>query len=274
MNIIAIGCEYTGTTTLMLGVQEWDEGGLRADDHLPRPFSSCRITRGIRRWTRDSIIFDEEEKRQILEMSPKLKELFTRYTLYYHSPTRARNSTTLGGLHIGHHIDEMIYAPMYFGYGRPGEPGDRRVEAQSVEQALMRYMPETVLVLMRASADVVRSRMRSAPHPDGVVARRGYRGVVLERFEEEFARSAIHNKFTLDTTESTPEENVPRVSLQDGAVLDGGGSVADAGARGVKGRISDAKLWSRSSKASSRVQNPFRNHKSTGTFSFRRQRAT
>ena len=32
-------------------------------------------------------------------------------------------STDIGGLHIGHHIDEMIYAPMYFGYGGPGEPG-------------------------------------------------------------------------------------------------------------------------------------------------------
>ena len=204
MNIIAIGCEYTGTTTLMLGVQEWMKGAFGQTtifhDHFKLPNNS-----GHPPLDPDSIIFDEEEKRQILEMSPKLKELFTRYTLYYHSPTRARNSTTLGGLHIGHHIDEMIYAPMYFGYGRPGEPGDRRVEAQNVEQALMRYMPETVLVLMRASADVVRSRMRSGPHADGVVRDEDIE-VVLERFEEEFARSAIHNKFTLDTTESSPEE--------------------------------------------------------------------
>ena len=204
MNIIAIGCEYTGTTTLMLGVQEWMKGAFGQTtifhDHFKLPNNS-----GHPPLDPDSIIFDEEEKRQILEMSPKLKELFTRYTLYYHSPTRARNSTTLGGLHIGHHIDEMIYAPMYFGYGRPGEPGDRRVEAQNVEQALAKYMPETVLVLMRASTDVVRSRMRSAPHVDGVVRDEDIE-VVLERFEEEFARSAIHNKFTLDTTESTPEE--------------------------------------------------------------------
>ena len=204
MNIIAIGCEYTGTTTLMLGLQEWMKGAFGQTtifhDHFKLPNNS-----GHPPLDPDSIIFDEEEKRQILEMSPKLKELFTRYTLYYHSPTRARNSMTLGGLHIGHHIDEMIYAPMYFGYGRPGEPGDRRVEGQNVEQALMKYMPETVLVLMRASADVVRSRMRSAPHADGVVRDEDIE-CVLERFEEEFARSAIRNKFTLDTTESTPEE--------------------------------------------------------------------
>ena len=204
MNIIAIGCEYTGTTTLMLGLQEWMKGAFGQTtifhDHFKLPNNS-----GHPPLDPDSIIFDEEEKRQILEMSPKLKELFTRYTLYYHSPTRARNSMTLGGLHIGHHIDEMIYAPMYFGYGRPGEPGDRRVEAQNVEQSLVKYMPETVLVLMRASADVVRSRMRAAPHADGVVRDEDIE-VVLQRFEEEFVRSAIRNKFTLDTTESTPEE--------------------------------------------------------------------
>ena len=204
MNIIAIGCEYTGTTTLMLGLQEWMKGAFGQTtifhDHFKLPNNS-----GHPPLDPDSIIFDEEEKRQILEMSPKLKELFTRYTLYYHSPTRARDSMTLGGLHIGHHIDEMIYAPMYFGYGRPGEPGDRRVEAQNVEQALVKYMPETVLVLMRASADVVRSRMRAAPHADGVVRDEDIERV-LQRFDEEFTRSAIRNKFTLDTTESTQEE--------------------------------------------------------------------
>ena len=168
MNIIVIGCEYTGTTTLMLRVQEWMKDSLgRASifhDHFKLPNNS-----GHPPLDPDSIIFDEEEKRQVLEMSPKLKELFTRYTLYYHSPTRPMKSTDIGGLHIGHHIDEMIYAPTYFGYGGPGEPGDRRVEAQNVEQGFLKYVPETVLVLMRTSAEVVRSRMRSAPHTDGVV---------------------------------------------------------------------------------------------------------
>ena len=204
MNIIVIGCEYTGTTTLMLRVQEWMKDSLgRASifhDHFKLPNNS-----GHPPLDPDSIIFNAEEKRQVLEMSPKLKELFTRYTLYYHSPTRPMKSTDIGGLHIGHHIDEMIYAPMYFGYGGPGEPGDRRVEAQNVEQSFLKYVPETVLVLMRASADVVHSRMMSAPHPDGVVRDEDIERV-LQRFDEEFARSAIRNKFTLDTTDSTPDD--------------------------------------------------------------------
>ncbi len=204
MNIIVIGCEYTGTTTLMLRFQEWMKDSLgRASifhDHFKLPNNS-----GHPPLDPDSIIFDEEEKRTVLEMSPKLKELFTRYTLYYHSPTRPMKSTDIGGLHIGHHIDEMIYAPMYFGYGGPGEPGDRRVEAKNVEQGLVKYAPETVLVLMKASADVVRRRLRRASHPDGVVRHDDIEDL-LHRFDKEFERSAILNKFTLDTTGSTPEE--------------------------------------------------------------------
>ena len=96
MNIIVIGCEYTGTTTLMLRVQEWMKDSLGRTsifhDHFKLPNNS-----GHPPLDPDSIIFDAEEKRQVLEMSPKLKELFTRYTLYYHSPTRPMKSTDIGG---------------------------------------------------------------------------------------------------------------------------------------------------------------------------------
>ena len=204
MNIIAIGCEYTGTTTLMLRLQEWMKDAFGQTtifhDHFKLPNAS-----GHPPLDPDIIIFDEEEKRLVMEMTPKLKELFTRYTLFYHSPSKSSDSTVLGGLHIGHHIDELIYAPMYFGYGGPGEPGDRRVEALGVERGLLKHQPDTVLVLIRASADVVRARMRTSPHPDGVVRDEDIEHL-LQRFDEEFARSAIRNKFTLDTTDSTPEE--------------------------------------------------------------------
>ena len=97
----------------------------------------------------------------------------------------------------------------------------------------MKYVPETVLVLMRASAEVVRSRMRSARHPDGVVRDEDIEHI-LQRFDEEFARSAIRNKFTLDTTDSTPDDTFQEVSLPDGAVLDGGRPPADADAQALK----------------------------------------
>ena len=204
MNIITVGCEYTGTTTLMNRLQEWivDAFGQTTivHDHFKLPNVS-----GHPPIDPDSIILTDAEKRQVLDMTPKVKELFTRYTLYYHTPSHRSESTVLGGLHIGHHIDELIYAPMYFGYGGPGEPGDRRAEAQRVEQNLLKYTPEAVLVLVRASADAVRARMEAEPRPEGIL-RPGDVEHVLQRFDEEFARSAIRNKITLDTTHSTPDE--------------------------------------------------------------------
>jgi hypothetical protein len=32
-----------------------------------------------------------------------------------------------GGIVVGHHIDDLIYGPRYFGYGGDGEPSDRRL---------------------------------------------------------------------------------------------------------------------------------------------------
>ena len=204
MNIITIGCEYTGTTTLMNRLQEWivDAFGQTTivHDHFTLPHVS-----GHTPIDPDSIILTDDEKRQVLDMTPKVKELFNRYTLYYHTPSHHSESTVLGGLHIGHHIDELIYAPMYFGYGGPGEPGDRRAEAQRVEQNLLKYTPEVVLVLLRASADAVRARMEAEPRTEGIL-RPGDVEHVLQRFDEEFVRSAIHNKIALDTTHSTPDE--------------------------------------------------------------------
>ena len=204
MNIIAVGCEYTGTTTLMNRLQEWivDAFGQTTivHDHFKLPHVS-----GHPPIDPDSIILTDTEKRQVLDMTPKVKELFTRYTLYYHTPSHRSESTVLGGLHIGHHIDELIYAPMYFGYGGPGEPGDRRAEAQRVEQNLMKYTPEAVLVLVRASANAVRARMEAEPRPEGILRTEDVEHV-LQRFDEEFTRSAIRNKIMLDTTHSTPDE--------------------------------------------------------------------
>ena len=204
MNIIAIGCEYTGTTTLMGRLQDWllETMGQTTiwHDHFKLPHVS-----GHPPLDPDIIILTPEEKRQVLGMTPKVKELFTRFTLYYHTPSVAWESTSLGGLHAGHHIDELIYAPRYFGYGRDGEPGDRRVEAANVERLLLRYRPETTLVLLRASAETVRARMAACPRPEGVVREQDVEEI-LARFDEEFERSALRNKFTLDTTDSTPDE--------------------------------------------------------------------
>ena len=108
---------------------------------------------------------------------------------------------------IGMHIDDAIYGPRYFGYGGPGEQFDRsgRVEEDRAPDRQLRA--ETVLVLVKASPDVIARRMKEVPRRNGVV-REGDVEYVLRRFEEECQASQIANKMTLDTGESTVESTV------------------------------------------------------------------
>ena len=71
----------------------------------------------------------------------------------------------------------------------------------------MRMAPDTVHVLLTCSPQVIRKRMKKTPHINGLVKDKDVE-FVLKRFEEEYERSLIKNKFTIDTTSASPEECV------------------------------------------------------------------
>ena len=106
---------------------------------------------------------------------------------------------------VGFHIEEAVYAPLYYGYGGPGEYADRRVLARSVEAHIMEKAPETVLILLKASAEVIARRMRENPHPKGLLQEQDIE-YVLRRFEEEYNSSLIRKRFALDTSEATIDD--------------------------------------------------------------------
>ena len=122
---------------------------------------------------------------------------------------------------MGLHFDEAVYAPLYYGYGGVGAPFDRRLLARQVESRLMEVAPDTVVVLVKASPQVIAQRMREAPHPQGLV-REGDIEVVLERFEDEYNQSVLRHKFVLDTSEATPEETLAQFQRQVGPFLSDG----------------------------------------------------
>ena len=64
-----------------------------------------------------------------------------------------------------------------------------------------------VLALVKASPDVIRRRMAENPHPHQVVPNKDIE-MVSARFEEEFERSAITNKLTVDTSADTVEQSL------------------------------------------------------------------
>ena len=71
----------------------------------------------------------------------------------------------------------------------------------------MQYFPGTALVLLKASPETIAKRMRENCHYDNVVKEEDIE-LVLKRFDEVCNKSAIYPRFTLDTTNTTPEETL------------------------------------------------------------------
>lgn len=197
MNLILVGCEYAGTTTIAEAVREWGQRLFGAElgfhDHFKIPHVSHPP--GL----------TAEEQQQFLALSPNLKEMFQRYHVDYHLQPSfyADNDHNM----VGFHIDEAVYAPLYYGYGLASEYGDRVETVRHVEHALLTAAPDTVLILVKASRDAIAMRMKDDPHENQLVQEKDI-DHVLKRFEEEYARSQIRRKFVLDTTSATVEETM------------------------------------------------------------------
>ncbi|MCE2483785.1 MAG: hypothetical protein J4F33_13170 [Alphaproteobacteria bacterium] len=145
-------------------------------------------------------------------MSPAFKERFQRYQMAYH----AGGAFLSGNDHllVGYHIEEAVFAPLYYGYGGPGQYGDRSVYARRIEHDIMEDSPDTILVLLTAHPEAIKERMARDPMPRDQKGRRP--GVlreedvehVLARFLEEFAASLIRRRFVIDNSDLSPEETL------------------------------------------------------------------
>ena len=202
MRLILIGCEYSGTTTLANAISKWATdtmgGRMGFHDHWKIPHISHDP-------------HTDEENEQFLALSPHLQEEFQRYHLEYHlGPSFYQDAHHNM---VGFHIDEAVYGSLYYGYGGDDEYGDRRRLARLIEHRIMELAPDTVLILVKASPEVIARRMKESPHPLGLLQEKDI-GRVLRRFEEESQRSLIRNKFTLDTSTSPVEETLAQFVLE------------------------------------------------------------
>ena len=108
---------------------------------------------------------------------------------------------------IGLHIDDGVYGPMYYDYGGDGKPHDRKVVSQQVEDSIIRFAPDTVLVHVKASADVIARRMEENPHPNSPVKAEDIPSL-LDQYEQACARSLFRHKIALDTSKSSVKDSV------------------------------------------------------------------
>ena len=199
MRLFLIGCEYSGTTTLAHAINEWTKKTMGKEftlihDHFKLPDTKPHGPE-----------LTEEEIAQFDALSPRLTEVIMRHNLYYHTPAKPSSGEDFLG--IGIHIEEGIYGPLYYGYGGPGELGDRQTIAKSLEQRILNYAPETVLILVKTSPEVIAKRMKENPHRYPVVPEQDIPDV-LQQFEDAHQNSSIRFKITLDTSTATIDETV------------------------------------------------------------------
>ena len=218
MNIILVGCEFAGKTTLAAEIVEWSEANLGGSSHFHDHF------------TIPSTELSPEAAASYKAVHPQVKEMFQRFMISYHASDGFFGNADHNLM--GFHIEEAVYAPLYYGYGGPNtqsplrSPNGQRTEmARHMEAEILELAPKVVLVLMKATPEVIRARMAANTYPDVATVERQKksklfgeptRGVVKEedvehvlaRFEEEFEASLIPNKMVLDTTSATVEETL------------------------------------------------------------------
>ena len=222
MHLIMVGCEYAGTTTLGTAISKWAEanfgGNFGFHDHWKIPHishppgkSAEENDKAYADWlagkgedpTRMGL--SEDEVKQFMALSPKLKESYQRFHMEYHV-----SDSFYGDAHhnqIGFHIDEAVYAPLYYGYGGPGEYADRQWYARHIEQTVLRHAPDTILVLVKASPDIIRKRMKAAPHRHSLLQDKDIE-TVLAKFDEQFGQSFIRQKVSIDTSNASVEQSL------------------------------------------------------------------
>ena len=183
MNIIVIGCEYSGTSTLAKNLMVWGKKrdiNYHLDDHFTIPDSSL----------------PKEDRDIMLTLSPRFKERFQRFQAVYH--VRIMNLYR-DSLEVGFYFEDAIYGPLYYGY-------NSRDLAIRHGRELEKELPsDTILVLLTASSEAITKRIDADPHEYQVIKTEDI-PLLLEKFNEEFRASAIHAKIQIDTTDLTPHQ--------------------------------------------------------------------
>jgi thymidylate kinase len=207
VKIILAGIEYVGTTTMANSLRAWKNEAMGEPsnkgpihDHFKLPHTSGHPD--------DTT---PEEQQQILNLSPKLKEMYHRYSIYYHLHHYAQADE----LTVGLHIEEAIYARRYFGYGRKGEPFDREVVFDQIERRIKQITSDPIIIVhMTADADVILRRMSelsgSPQHSHSPLLEEDVPEVMSE-YERLIARSDIGPKIHVDTSTDTVGETLGKI---------------------------------------------------------------
>jgi len=205
MRLIVAGCEYSGASTLSRAIGEWAKKTMGADMKI---YDSFMLPYFL------PLDMTEEELEQFDVLPKHLKQVFQWHNLASHTMPDALKKDDY--ILVGFQLYEAVYAPLYYGYGRPWDYAEAVGLARHYEVEIMESMPSLVQVLVKASPDAIAKRMEDDPHEHGLLQSgphvgaeiKGEIGHVLERFEEVASQSLIRRKITIDTTNATVDESV------------------------------------------------------------------
>ncbi|MCZ6633334.1 MAG: hypothetical protein O7G87_08005 [bacterium] len=204
MRVIVIGTEYTGKSTLVQAIQNWaSERGIHhhMDDHFTVPDQQT--------------LKDRSDQEAMVNVPSPIKERFQRFQIAYHVRL-VKNYQHV--LLTGFHIEEAVYGQRYY------YPDLAR--AVENPQAWEKDMPtDIILVLLTASADAIKQRMKDDPHDFPVVPEEDIEEV-QDAFREEFRKSFFKQRFQIDTTDMTADDllqafldgSFPHLSAADHAI--------------------------------------------------------
>ena len=204
MKIILAGIEYVGTTTIAQLLQQWKKEVMGepfymdlVHDHSKLPHTSGHPD--------DTTL---EEQSQILRLSPKLKEMYHRYGMYYH----VHHYVQQDDLTVGFHIEESIYARMFYEYGLPGDQFDREKVFEQVERRIKQVTQDPVIIVhMKAEPEIIQSRMErlsSTPAHSNSLVTPGNIPQLLAEYERLAHKSTLGPVVQVDTSTDGPEDTL------------------------------------------------------------------
>ena len=199
MQLIMIGCEYVGKTTLGEGIMNWLRDTVGADTGWHDHFTLPTLERGKN-------LIDVEKAKTILELletCPRLVEQYQRFQHEYHiQPTFFKHNDHLL---VNWYYADAVYCPLYY----PDlDPSPRYAVVKHSEAALAEVAPEMILLHVTASADVIRDRMACEPREMCPIKDPSDIEAVLDGFAEAFQYSLLRHKITVDTSSLSEEETL------------------------------------------------------------------
>ena len=208
MKIILAGIEYVGTTTLANMLSDWKKTTTGEPfymdlihDHSKLPHTSGHP---------DDTTLEEQE--QILALSPKLKEMYHRYGMYYHIHHYAQEDD----LTVGFHIEESIYARRYYNYGLPGDQFDREKVFEQVEARIKQVTSDPIIIVhMTATPTIIAERMKGlSNHPAHSNSPLTQSDIpeVLAEYDRVVKKSSIGPVIKVDTSKENPSQILERVT--------------------------------------------------------------